>query len=126
MLPRWQPPVNRNVAPAATRHSGGIHLTTGLPVWQHAAMTLQEYLRQHGITYRAFGETLGRDGAEVWRWAHGHRTPSLEMAARIENVTDEAVPAASFLSGAALLGRQGNSDDSVGRANHASVNEGVQ
>ena len=64
-------------------------------------MTLSEYLAGNGITYREFASTLGRDSAEVWRWAKGQRTPDLRTAIRIETATGGAVKPASFVSSAA-------------------------
>ena len=65
-------------------------------------MTLSEYLAGNGITYREFAATLGRDSAEVWRWAKGQRTPDLRTAIQIEALTAGAVQPASFVTGNAV------------------------
>ena len=63
-------------------------------------MTLLEYLTQHGLTYRDFAAQLGRDSAEVWRWANGHRMPDLRTALRIKEITGGAVAPDSFVEAA--------------------------
>lgn len=60
-------------------------------------MTLHEYLRHGRISYRDFGRRIERDGAEVWRWAHGHRTPALDVAVKIEEVTGGSVSVRELL-----------------------------
>jgi hypothetical protein len=62
-------------------------------------MTLTEYLAHHKIPLRKMAATLGRDVSEVWRWANGQRTPSLEIALKIQEATGGAVEPKSFMRG---------------------------
>lgn len=72
-------------------------LTAPEPRATLAAMKLIEYLQTNGITYRAFGAQIGRDQAEVWRWANGRRVPPLLVANQIEQVTDGKVTPRTFV-----------------------------
>lgn len=61
-------------------------------------MQLREYIRQQGLTYRSFGDKIGRDGAEVWRWANGHRLPPVDVAVQIEDATGGKVTVRDLVS----------------------------
>lgn len=72
-------------------------LTARLTLRQRVGMTLHEYLTSHEITYRGFAAMMGRDVAEIWRWAHGQRVPGLRAALEIEKLTNGFVKPASFI-----------------------------
>lgn len=60
-------------------------------------MTLHEYMQQNRLSYRQLGALIGRDAADVWRWARGYRVPSLEVAMKIEEITGQQVTARDLL-----------------------------
>lgn len=54
-------------------------------------MKLAEYFKSKNIKHTDFAETLGVSQVTVTRYANGKRTPSLEMALRIEDLTKKKV-----------------------------------
>ena len=60
-------------------------------------MKLKAYLDEYGITRREFGAKIGRDAAQVSRWANGSAVPRLQIAHRIREVTDGMVTPEDFL-----------------------------
>jgi len=61
-------------------------------------MQLKEYLRTERLTLSQFGRMIGRSHATVSRLCEGHSSPSLELAARIEEKTCGKVTPADFLA----------------------------
>jgi hypothetical protein len=49
-----------------------------------------------GLSLARFGEKIGRAGATVHRYAHGHRIPDPETMIAIEAASDGAVPVSSW------------------------------
>lgn len=56
-------------------------------------MTLEQYLKQRGLTHEEFAELLGCSRAAVTRWAIGSRVPSARWAQLIEVRTEGKVKA---------------------------------
>lgn len=61
-------------------------------------MTLAEYLDQHTAT--ALAATVGCEVSTITRIAKGDRSPSIDLAVRIERATDGAVTVADLASAA--------------------------
>ena len=57
-------------------------------------MTLAQYLKRENLTQAQLAERLGASQGAVSKLVSGDRSPSWEMAARIEAVTSGAVPVA--------------------------------
>ena len=55
-------------------------------------MVLKEYLDEQRITYREFAEKLGIHVQTVQNIAYGKRRPSLELAVKIEEITNGRIP----------------------------------
>jgi len=61
------------------------------------AKALQVYLHKHGLSLRAFGEVLGISRGQVGMYTSGRSKPSLDLAVKIEQVTDGDVPCLSWV-----------------------------
>ena len=59
-------------------------------------MKLREYLQTRGITYKSFGEAIGRTGTSVYRYATARSTPDDETMMAINYVTNGAVQPNDF------------------------------
>lgn len=55
-------------------------------------MTLREYLNRNGISQADFGRTADIDRTTMSRLVSGERLPAMDMALRIEKVTQKKVP----------------------------------
>lgn len=58
-------------------------------------MNIRDYMTQHGISQKALAERIGTSQAHVCRLASG-ALPSLQLAIRIEEVTEGHVPVGSW------------------------------
>lgn len=56
-------------------------------------MTLEQYMKQRGLTHEEFAELLGCSRAAVTRWSVGSRVPSARWAQLIEVRTEGKVKA---------------------------------
>ena len=61
-------------------------------------MTLDCYLKKHGLTHTAFATRIGSTVQSVHRYVHGQRYPRPEIMRRIVEATDGAVTANDFLN----------------------------
>lgn len=59
-------------------------------------MTLDQYLRDQGLSLTAFAASIGRKPSQVHDWRSGRRTPRAEALADIQRATNGAVTAADF------------------------------
>jgi transcriptional regulator with XRE-family HTH domain len=59
-------------------------------------MTLDEYLKQSGLSQAAFGARVGLPQATISRYVSGTRFPDKETVRRIEAATDGAVMPADW------------------------------
>lgn len=57
---------------------------------------LARYLASNDLSPAAFGQLVGADRQQIWRLANGARGPSVDLAVRIEEATDGAVPVESW------------------------------
>jgi len=55
------------------------------------------YLSERGITQRAFAKDLGVDPGTVSRMSRNEMTPSLDLAAKIERITNGHIKAVSWV-----------------------------
>lgn len=60
-------------------------------------MKLAKYLETHDITASDLASRLGVPVSTVSRWARGERSPRIDMAERLREVTGGAVTFADFL-----------------------------
>ena len=60
-------------------------------------MTLIEFKRQTGLSFRQLAELVGFDVAQVHRWATGERDPTLAVIRNITEATDGKVTVLDFL-----------------------------
>ena len=58
---------------------------------------LKKYLKANRATQRDFASSLGISQAFLSQLLNGRRIPSLDLAVRIERLTDGAVPASSWV-----------------------------
>jgi transcriptional regulator with XRE-family HTH domain len=54
------------------------------------------YLSQTKLTYAEFGALIGRSRSEICRFALGKRSPTVEIALRIQKATDGLVKPEDF------------------------------
>lgn len=62
-------------------------------------MTLDDYLRTHGLSEAAFGARVGVRQSVVHRWRTGQAVPRREWMARIVDATGRAVQPTDFYAG---------------------------
>lgn len=58
--------------------------------------TFPKYVADNGISNSQLAESLGVDHSTAWRLANGRMRPGLDLAAKIERITQGAVPIASW------------------------------
>jgi ribosome-binding protein aMBF1 (putative translation factor) len=63
----------------------------------HAAMKLQAYMRQNGLTDEKVAAKLSRDRTIISKYRRGLVVPPLSVIAEIEQITDKAVSFKDFL-----------------------------
>ena len=68
-----------------------------LPLWQHAVMTLSEYLKAEGLTATVLAQKAGVSKAAVSRWLAGERMPSAATAAKLLHATGGQVDVAAAI-----------------------------
>lgn len=61
-------------------------------------MSLDTYIKSSGVDRATFAEQAGISVAHLSRIISGERKPSLEVARRIRDVTDGAVPVSAFFT----------------------------
>ena len=54
-------------------------------------MKLDQYLREHGLSYREWSRRTGFPASQICRWATGKREPSLSQAVAICRWSNGAV-----------------------------------
>lgn len=54
-------------------------------------MTLQTYLKKHGLSQESFAKSLGVSKGLVWQWLNGRTRITGDMALAIERVTKAEV-----------------------------------
>lgn len=59
-------------------------------------MDLNQYMSDHGVTDTQLAAAIKVSQPYVWRLRRGERTPSIQIAARIERWSGGKVPASSF------------------------------
>jgi transcriptional regulator with XRE-family HTH domain len=69
-------------------------LTVNVPAWHIPGMTLDDAMKTRGLTDQALADQLGVSRPYVTRIRRGERTPSVTVAAKIQQITE--VPAISF------------------------------
>lgn len=57
---------------------------------------LRDWLKESGLTHRAFARAHGFSAALLSQWLTGHRNPGLPSAIKLERIT--GIPAASWVS----------------------------
>ncbi|WP_081749873.1 helix-turn-helix transcriptional regulator [Roseivivax marinus] len=57
---------------------------------------LASYLKETGLTQDAFAQLVNVRQPTVHRWLHGTASPSWKTAAKIEKLTDGAVPVSAW------------------------------
>ena len=68
-----------------------------LPLWQHAVMTLSEYLKAEGLTAAALAARAGVSKAAISRWLAGQRMPSATTAEKLFHATGGRVDVAATI-----------------------------
>jgi plasmid maintenance system antidote protein VapI len=63
------------------------------------ALSLSRYLKREDLSPTAFARLVGVRQSTIWRLLHLPRTPTLDVATRIERVTTGAVPASVWTKG---------------------------
>lgn len=64
-------------------------------------MKLETYLEAHSLKAAAFAREIGVEPSTVTRWLRHERTPSLDQAVKVEEVTGGEVTCADLLPPAA-------------------------
>lgn len=65
-------------------------------------MTLHEWLRRQGKTDAWLAEKVGRHRATITKIRNGRKRPSIEVAAKIQRLSRNAVTAADYCTGIRL------------------------
>jgi transcriptional regulator with XRE-family HTH domain len=59
-------------------------------------MTLEQYIKNNGLTDRAFAELANITPRSVWNYRNGHRMPAVPIMQRITQITNGQVTANDF------------------------------